>query len=74
MPKKLLSAREVAELIGAHPSAPGRLARAGLFPKPIKLGSERQSRVRWSAEAIEAWIREQSDAAQAADSVSARSF
>lgn len=41
---KLLTAREVSELLGIHPRSVWRLASAGDLPKPIRLG---QRVVRW---------------------------
>jgi predicted DNA-binding transcriptional regulator AlpA len=53
---RLLSKREVAELIGFHPEHLMRLARAGEFPRPIKLGTATNCSVRFVAEEVDTWI------------------
>jgi predicted DNA-binding transcriptional regulator AlpA len=52
----LLSKREVAALVGFHPEHVMRLARAGEFPRPIKLGGTTNCAVRFVAEEVDAWI------------------
>ena len=54
----LLNKRQAAELIGVHPETLARLARAGNFPRPIRLTPSNQGRVRWDAADIERWIEE----------------
>jgi predicted DNA-binding transcriptional regulator AlpA len=53
---RLLSKREAAEIIGFHPEHLMRLARAGEFPQPIKLGTAANCAVRFVAEEVDAWI------------------
>jgi len=53
---RLLSKREAAEVIGFHPEHIMRLARAGAFPQPIKLGAATNCAVRFIAEEVDAWI------------------
>jgi len=53
---RLLSKREVAEIIGFHPEHLMRLARARAFPQPIKLGAAANCAVRFIAEEVDAWI------------------
>jgi len=53
---RLLSKREAAEIIGFHPEHLMRLARAGEFPKPIKLGTATNCAVRFVAEEVDAWV------------------
>jgi predicted DNA-binding transcriptional regulator AlpA len=53
---RLLSKRETAKIIGFHPEHLMRLARAGEFPQPIKLGAAANCAVRFVAEEVDAWI------------------
>jgi predicted DNA-binding transcriptional regulator AlpA len=53
---QLLSKREVAEIIGFHPEHLMRLARAGAFPQPIKLGTATNCAVRFVAEEVASWV------------------
>jgi predicted DNA-binding transcriptional regulator AlpA len=53
---RLLSKRETAEIVGFHPEHLMRLARAGEFPQPIKLGAATNCAVRFIAEEVDAWI------------------
>jgi predicted DNA-binding transcriptional regulator AlpA len=53
---RLLSKRETAEIVGFHPEHVMRLARAGGFPKPIKLGNAANCAVRFLAQEVDAWI------------------
>ena len=53
---RLLSKREVAEIIGFHPEHLMRLARAGAFPRPIKLGTATNCAVRFVAGEVDAWV------------------
>jgi len=52
----LLSKRDVAALVGFHPEHVMRLARAGRFPRPIKLGGATNCAVRFVTEEVDAWI------------------
>src|SRR5713226_8575622 len=52
----LLSKKATAELAGFHPEHVMRLARAGQFPQPIKLGGAVNCAVRFVAEEVDAWI------------------
>jgi predicted DNA-binding transcriptional regulator AlpA len=65
---RLLTKREVAARLGFHPEHVMRLARAGQFPKPIKLGLTENSATRFSEEEVDAWIGQR---LAARDSVSA---
>jgi prophage regulatory protein len=56
--QRLLDKRALAELVPYHPEHCMRLARRGLFPKPIKLGDGISSRVAWRESDIEAWLEE----------------
>ncbi len=53
---KLRTKAEVAALVGYHPVHVMRLADEGKFPKPIKLGNQKNAAVRFIAEEVEAWI------------------
>lgn len=53
---RLLSKRQTAELVGFHPEHVMRLARAGAFPQPIKLGAAPNCAVRFLADEVDAWI------------------
>ncbi len=59
---RLLAAGEAFALLGVPPSSGWALLAAGKIPRPLKLGR----RTRWSRVALEQWIREQHQAAQAA--------
>jgi len=54
---RLLTKQEAAELVRYHPASLMRLAREGLFPKPIKIGRGPQAYVRFDADELEAWIK-----------------
>ncbi len=54
---RLLSKKQVAELIGCHPRTVIRHANNGDFPAPIRLGG--RGHPRWDAEVVQAWITEQ---------------
>ena len=60
--ERLLSALEAFELLGLAPSSAWALLKAGRIPRPIKIGR----RSKWSQRALEQWIEEQHQAAQAA--------
>jgi predicted DNA-binding transcriptional regulator AlpA len=53
---RLLTKKEAAALVRYHPASLMRLAREGLFPKPIKIGRGTQAYVRFDADEIEAWL------------------
>ena len=53
---RLLSKRETAEIVRFHPEHVMRLARAGRFPQPVKLGPETNCAVRFVAEEVDAWV------------------
>ena len=52
----LLTKRQVAERVGWHPEHVMREARAGRFPKPVKLGLTPQHAVRFVADEVEEWL------------------
>ena len=52
----LLSKRRVAARLGWHPEHVMREARAGRFPKPIKLGPTAQHAVRFVEDEVEEWL------------------
>ncbi len=54
----LLTKQQVTERIGWHPEHVMREARAGRFPKPIKLGPTPQHAVRFVADEVEEWLHE----------------
>ena len=54
----LLTKREAAALVGWHPEHLMRQARAGRFPKPVKLGPTPQHAVRFVAEKVEQRLHE----------------
>jgi predicted DNA-binding transcriptional regulator AlpA len=55
---RLLSKRQVAELVGLHAESIMRLARQKKFPRPIKMGDGENCAVRFVADEIEKWIAE----------------
>ncbi len=57
-----LTKGEVAERVGWHPEHLMREARAGRFPKPIKLGPTSQHAVRFVADEVEQWLHERIEA------------
>lgn len=52
----LLSKKATADLVGFHPEHVMRLARAGQFPQPVKLGGSVNCAVRFVAEEVDEWI------------------
>ena len=52
----LLSKAETAKRLGYHPEHVARLARAGQFPKPIRLGASPNSAVRFIEREVTAWL------------------
>ncbi|HEY1603180.1 MAG TPA: helix-turn-helix domain-containing protein [Pirellulales bacterium] len=52
---RLLSAREIAELLSVCAHTIRRWVKAGRFPTPLKLGRT----VRWSEAAVQEWIAHQ---------------
>jgi predicted DNA-binding transcriptional regulator AlpA len=54
--KKLLSKREVAEIIQMHPESIMRLSRTGKFPRYIKIGRGNGGAVRFLDSDVEEWI------------------
>jgi predicted DNA-binding transcriptional regulator AlpA len=54
--QRLITKQRAAELVGYHPEHLMRLVRAGMFPRPIKLGAGRGASTRFVIEEIEAWI------------------
>jgi predicted DNA-binding transcriptional regulator AlpA len=54
--KQLLSKRQAADRVGFHPEHVMRLARAGLFPRPIKLGFAANCAVRFVADEVDGWL------------------
>ena len=51
-PPKLLTARDVAQLMGCNPRTVYRMAQMGHMPKEIKIGGM----IRWNRLLIEQWI------------------
>ena len=58
----LLTKRQVAERVGWHPEHVMREARAGRFPRPVRLGPTVQHAVRFVEAEVEAWLCERVDA------------
>ena len=58
----LLTKRQAAAVVGWHPEHVMREARAGRFPKPIKLGPKSQHAVRFVADEVEQWLHERIEA------------
>jgi len=54
---RLLSKKQVAELIGCHPRTVTRHASNGDFPAPIRLGG--RGHPRWDIRDVQAWLTEQ---------------
>jgi excisionase family DNA binding protein len=63
--QNLLTKRQVAERLGIHPESVMRLARAGRFPRAIKIGDDFRCAVRFDEAEVEAWL-EQRKSARAA--------
>lgn len=57
--KKMLSKRQVKELVLYSPQHIARLEAAGQFPKRVQLGV---NRVGWVAEEVEEWLQRRIDA------------
>ena len=57
--KKMLSKRQVKELVLYSPQHIARLEAAGQFPKRVQLGA---NRVGWVAEEVEEWLQRRIDA------------
>jgi predicted DNA-binding transcriptional regulator AlpA len=53
---RLISKKDVAELVGFHPEHVMRMVRQGKFPRPIKTGAAENCAVRFVAEEVEAWV------------------
>jgi prophage regulatory protein len=56
--KRLLTKREAAKLVSMDPATLMRLAKAGKFPQPIKLGDSANCHVRFDLDELAAWIEE----------------
>ncbi|HTV29273.1 MAG TPA: AlpA family phage regulatory protein [Xanthobacteraceae bacterium] len=56
--RNLLTKKTVGDRVGLHPESVMRLARAGQFPRPIKLGDGDKSSVRFVETEVDAWIAE----------------
>ena len=55
--QQLMSKAEVAAKIGVHPESVMRLARAGKFPKPVRLGGDGKThRVRFVESEVDDWL------------------
>jgi predicted DNA-binding transcriptional regulator AlpA len=59
---QLLTKQQVAERIGIHPESVMRLARAGRFPRPIKIGGDFRCAVRFDEAEVETWLQERKKA------------
>ncbi len=55
---KLLSKKQVAQIIQMHPESVMRLSREGKFPRFIKIGSGTGAAVRFVESDIEEWIKQ----------------
>lgn len=55
---RLLSKKQLKELVLYSPQHIQRLEHAGLFPKRVRLGSYRGSRVGWIEGEVRAWLQE----------------
>jgi predicted DNA-binding transcriptional regulator AlpA len=53
---RLLSKKDVADLVGLHPEHIMRMAREGKFPKPIKLSASQNGRARFVDTEVDEWI------------------
>jgi predicted DNA-binding transcriptional regulator AlpA len=58
---KLLSKKQVAQIIQMHPESIMRLSREGKFPRFIKLGTGTGAAVRFVESDVENWIKQRSD-------------
>jgi predicted DNA-binding transcriptional regulator AlpA len=59
MGRNLLTKQETARRVSYHPEHVMRMARAGQFPRPIRLGTgSDKSAVRFIEEEVDAWITE----------------
>lgn len=63
--QNLLTKQQVAERIGIHPESVMRLARAGRFPRAIKIGDNFRWAVRFDEADVEAWIEQRKSASAA---------
>ena len=63
--RNLLTKQQVAERIGIHPESVMRLARAGRFPRAIKIGDNFRCAVRFDEADVEAWIEQRKSASAA---------
>ena len=63
---KMLSKRQVTELVLYSPQHIARLEKAGQFPKRVRLG---QNRVGWLESDVQAWLQSRIDASQQIDSL-----
>ena len=57
-PDRIISSREVCEIIPYSLMHIGRLERAGKFPRRLRLGPGRTGRVGWRLSEVEQWIEE----------------
>lgn len=53
---RLLSKKQVAELVGFHPEHVMRMVRQDKFPKPIKCGGSENSANRFVEAEVQEWI------------------
>lgn len=61
MAMKLLSKKQVAQIIQMHPESIMRLSREGKFPRFIKVGTGTGAAVRFLESDIEDWIKQRRD-------------
>lgn len=54
--RRLITKKQVAELVNYHSVHIDRLAKAGRFPRPIKFGPSVKARVMFDADEVAAWI------------------
>jgi predicted DNA-binding transcriptional regulator AlpA len=53
MTNRFLTKQQVANRLAVTPRTVDNWCRSGFLPPPVKLGDSMQSRVRWTAEAVE---------------------
>ena len=58
---KLLSKRQLKELVLYSPQHIDRLEKAGKFPKRVRLGNGPRSRVGWIEQEVTDWVQERID-------------
>jgi prophage regulatory protein len=64
---RIISKKELRSLVLYSPTHIDRLERIGLFPKRIRLGAYRGSRVAWRLSEVLAWLKEKISSRTGAD-------